>query len=85
MQESYGFAATPRTGFTSYVDTVVPGGTDALADQLLADNYNWAPANGLPVERDEVVTGEHWVARPHGHRPRPPPVRGRGPGPHPPS
>ncbi|MCX5242493.1 hypothetical protein OG824_45580 [Streptomyces prunicolor] len=27
VQESYGFVATPRTGFTSYVDTAVPGGT----------------------------------------------------------
>ncbi|MDT7847466.1 hypothetical protein [Streptomyces justiciae] len=26
-QESYGFVATPRTGFTSYVDVPVPGGT----------------------------------------------------------
>ena len=27
VQESYGFVAAPRTGFTSYVDTAVPGGT----------------------------------------------------------
>ena len=27
VQESYGFVAGPRTGFTSYVDTAVPGGT----------------------------------------------------------
>jgi len=27
VQESYGFVATPRTGFTSYVDTAVPGGS----------------------------------------------------------
>ncbi|WP_203689238.1 hypothetical protein [Streptomyces sp. SID12488] len=27
VQESYGFVATPRAGFTSYVDTAVPGGT----------------------------------------------------------
>ncbi|PKW07350.1 hypothetical protein SAMN05428944_5584 [Streptomyces sp. 1222.5] len=27
VDESYGFVAQPRTGFTSYVDTAVPGGT----------------------------------------------------------
>ncbi|WP_225822667.1 hypothetical protein [Streptomyces naphthomycinicus] len=27
LDESYGFVARPRTGFTSYVDTPVPGGT----------------------------------------------------------
>ncbi|MCS0605179.1 hypothetical protein NX794_28795 [Streptomyces sp. LP11] len=27
VDESYGFVAHPRTGFTSYVDTAVPGGT----------------------------------------------------------
>ena len=27
VQESYGYVATPRTGFTSYVDVPVPGGT----------------------------------------------------------
>lgn len=27
VQESYGFVAGPRTGFTSYVDTAVPGGS----------------------------------------------------------
>ncbi|MEU0967702.1 hypothetical protein ABZ357_20565 [Streptomyces sp. NPDC005917] len=27
VQESYGFVGTPRTGFTSYVDIPVPGGT----------------------------------------------------------
>ncbi|MEW2121355.1 hypothetical protein AB0945_40710 [Streptomyces sp. NPDC005474] len=27
VQESYGFVAAPRTGFTSYVDTAVPGGS----------------------------------------------------------